>query len=45
MAAFGALAAATATWIAFVVFGAALMAMMIFPLRNAQFREMTLRAT
>lgn len=43
MAAFGALAAATATWIAFVVFGAALMTMMIFPLRNRQFHEMSLR--
>lgn len=44
MAAFGALAAATATWIAFVVFGLALMGMMVFPLRNRQFREMSLRA-
>ncbi|WP_404475691.1 MFS transporter [Microbacterium aerolatum] len=44
MAAFGALAAATAVWIAFVVFGLALMGMMWFPLRNPQFREMSLRA-
>lgn len=44
MAAFGALAAATATWIAFVVFGLALMGMMIVPLSNPQFRTMTLRA-
>ncbi len=43
MAAFGALAAATATWVAFTVFGIALMGMMIFPLRNRQFREMSLR--
>lgn len=42
MAAFGALAAATATWVAFTVFGLALMAMMIFPLRNPQFRAMRL---
>lgn len=45
MAAFGALAAATATWTAFVVFGLALMGMMCFPLRNRQFREMSLRTT
>ncbi|HWK77492.1 MFS transporter [Microbacterium sp.] len=45
MAAFGALAAATAIWIAFVVFGIALVGMMVFPLRNRQFRELTLRAT
>jgi len=44
MAAFGALAAATAIWVAFTVFGIALMGMMIFPLRNSQFRDMALRA-
>ncbi|GAA1528479.1 MFS family permease [Microbacterium ginsengiterrae] len=43
MAAFGALAAATEIWIAFTVFGCALMAMMWFPLRNPRFRELTLR--
>lgn len=37
-----ALAAATATWVAFTVFGLALMGM-IFPLRNRQFRELPLR--
>ena len=45
MAAFGALAAATATWTAFVVFGLALIGMMCFPLRNRQFRKMSLRTT
>ncbi|MGM7697069.1 MFS transporter [Microbacterium sp. A84] len=44
MAAFGALASFTATWVPFVVFGGALMVMMTFPLRNQQFRTMTLRA-
>lgn len=44
MGAFGVLAAMTATWIAFVVFGMALMGMMVFPLRNRQFREISLRA-
>lgn len=44
MAAFGALASATATWVPFVVFGGALMAMMSFPLRNRQFRTLSLRA-
>lgn len=44
MAAFGALAAATATWVAFTVFGIALMGMMTFPLRNRRFREMSLRS-
>ncbi|WP_144795302.1 MFS transporter [Microbacterium paludicola] len=43
MAAFGALAAATEIWIAFTVFGCALMAMMWFPLRNPRLRELTLR--
>jgi hypothetical protein len=44
MAAFGALASATATWVSFVVFGGALMLMMTFPLRNPQLRAMALRA-
>lgn len=44
MAAFGALASATATWVPFVVFGGALMAMMSFPLHNRQFRTLSLRA-
>lgn len=43
MAVFGALAAATATWVAFAVFGFALMGMMAFPLRNPRFRELSLR--
>jgi len=43
MAAFGALAAASATWVAFAVFGLALMGLMILPLRNRQFRTMSLR--
>lgn len=45
MAAFGALASATATWVAFTVFGLALMGMMTFPLRNRAFRELSLRST
>lgn len=45
MAAFGALAAATETWVAFTVFGLALMGMMAFPLRNRRFRELSLRGT
>ncbi|MGO2519748.1 MAG: MFS transporter [Microbacterium sp.] len=44
MAAFGALAAATTTWIAFVTFGVALMGMMVFPLSNSAFRRLSLRA-
>lgn len=44
MAAFGALAAATTIWIAFTVFGGALMLMMVFPLRNPQLRSMSLRS-
>ncbi|MGO2745101.1 MFS transporter [Microbacterium sp.] len=43
MAAFGALAAATTIWIAFVGFGAALMGMMIVPLANPAFRALSLR--
>lgn len=44
MAAFGALASVTATWVPFVVFGTGLAIMMSFPLRNREFREMTLRS-
>jgi len=44
MAAFGALASATETWVPFIVFGGALMLMMVFPLRNSQLREMSLRS-
>lgn len=44
MAAFGALASATATWVPFVVFGGALMLMMVFPLRSTPLREMSLRS-
>jgi len=44
MAAFGALAAATTIWLAFVVFGVALMSMMVVPLRNPAFRALSLRA-
>jgi len=43
MAAFGALATATALWVPFAVFGGAMMALMALPLRNRMFREMTLR--
>lgn len=43
MAAFGALAAATTTWVAFAVFGLALMGMMVFPLSNPEFRTLSLR--
>lgn len=44
MAMFGALAAATTIWIAFVVFGVALIVMMILPLTNPALRTLTLRA-
>lgn len=43
MAAFGALASVTATWVPFAVFGGVLMLMMVFPLRNPQLRAMALR--
>jgi MFS family permease len=43
MAAFGALATATALWVPFAIFGGAMMALMALPLRNRMFREMTLR--
>lgn len=44
MAAFGALAAATTIWIAFLVFGGALITMMAFPLTNPAFRTLSIRA-
>lgn len=44
MAAFGALAAATTIWIAFLVFGGALITMMAFPLTNPSFRTLSIRA-
>lgn len=43
MATFGALAATTALWVPFAVFGGAMMALMVLPLRNRMFRAMTLR--
>lgn len=43
MAAFGALATATALWVPFALFGGAMMALMVLPLRNRMFRAMTLR--
>lgn len=43
MAGFGALATATVLWVPFVVFGAAMMALMILPLSNPTFRTMSLR--
>jgi len=43
MAAFGALASVTASWVPFAVFGAALIVMMQVPLRNRVFREMSLQ--
>ena len=43
MAAFGALASATAVWVPFAVYGAAMAALMIVPLRNPAFRELSLR--
>lgn len=44
MAAFGAIASATTLWLPFAAYGAAMMLLMISPLRNPLFREMTLRA-
>lgn len=44
MAAFGAIAAMTATWVPFVVFGGALMMMMAFPLRSRKLSGLTLRS-
>lgn len=43
MVAFGALASATAPWVPFAVFGGAMAALMVLPLRNRVFREMSLR--
>ncbi|MFK4850863.1 MFS transporter [Microbacterium sp. ZW T6_19] len=43
MAAFGALATATALWVPFAIFGGAMMALMVLPLRNPMFRAMALR--
>ncbi|MEV4735348.1 MULTISPECIES: MFS transporter [unclassified Microbacterium] len=45
MAAFGALASATAVGIPFALFGGAMMAIMILPLSNRTFRTMTIRDT
>lgn len=42
MAAFGALASATALWVPFTIFGGAMVALIIAPLRNRTFRRMTL---
>lgn len=43
MVAFGALASATALWVPFTVFGAAMAVLMIVPLQNRTFRELSLR--
>ena len=43
MACFGALASATALWVPFALYGAAMAAIIIVPLRNRTFREMSLR--
>ncbi|MGL3150858.1 MFS transporter [Microbacterium sp. A82] len=43
MAAFGALASATALWVPFAVYGSAMALLMILPLRNPAFREISLR--
>ncbi|MFD7870763.1 MFS transporter [Microbacterium sp. NPDC059771] len=43
MAGFGALASATAVWVPFAVFGGAMMALMMVPLRTAAFRILSLR--
>ncbi|WP_217183730.1 MFS transporter [Streptomyces sp. AC495_CC817] len=43
MAAFGALATATSLWVPFALFGGAMMALMILPLRTPTFRAMSLR--
>lgn len=44
MAGFGALSSATALWVAFTLFGGAMMALMILPLSTTTFRTMSLRA-
>lgn len=43
MAAFGALATVTALWVPFALYGAAMAALMIKPLRNPAFRALSLR--
>jgi len=43
MAAFGALASAIALWVPFALYGAAMAAIMILPLRNRTFRTLSLR--
>ena len=43
MAGFGVLASATELWVPFALFGGAMMAVMIVPLSNRTFRELTLR--
>lgn len=43
MAAFGALASATALWVPFALYGAAMAVLMIKPLRNPEFRTLSLR--
>jgi MFS family permease len=44
MAAFGALASVTALWVPFVLYGCAMAALMVFPLHDRLFRELSLRA-
>ncbi len=41
MAVFGALASATALWVPFVAYGAAMTALMLIPLRNRAFRDLS----
>lgn len=41
MAVFGALASATALWVPFAVYGAAMAALMVVPLRNRAFRDLS----
>lgn len=43
MAAFGALASATAIWVPFAAYGAAMSMLMVLPLSNPSFRRLTLR--
>ncbi|WP_435744426.1 MFS transporter [Microbacterium sp. PMB16] len=43
MAAFGALASATVLWVPFALYGGAMAALMILPLSNRTFRELSLR--
>lgn len=44
MAVFGALASVTAVWVPFLLYGTAMMALMILPLRSSAFRRMSLVA-